>query len=370
MLSRRQLLKTSAAGMTLGLAPASLLSRPAFAAAATVGFIYVGPKDDYGYNQAHAEGAAALKGIEGITVVEEENVPETVDVQKTMESMINLDGASLIFPTSFGYFDPHMLAMCAKFPAVQFRHCGGMWNKDKHPMNAGSYFGYIGMGQYLNGIVAGHTSKSKKIGFVAAKPIPQVLLNINSFLLGARAVDPAITAQVIFTGEWSLAVKEAEATNALVDQGADVITCHVDSPKVVVETAAGRGAYICGYHANQNPLAPDKYLTGAEWAWGNVYKMFIDKLMKGEALPNFTRGGLADGFVKMSPLGPAVSEAARKQFDATLAEMMKGGFSVIKGPLKNNKGDVVAAEGTVFAETAIELESMDYLVEGVVGSTS
>lgn len=153
--------------------------------------------------------------------------------------MINLDGASLIFPTSFGYFDPHMLAMCAKFPDVQFRHCGGMWNKDKHPMNAGSYFGYIGMGQYLNGVVAGHTSKSKKLGFVAAKPIPQVLLNINSFLLGARSVDPTITCQVIFTGEWSLAVKEAEATNALVDQGADVITCHVDSPKVVVETAAG-----------------------------------------------------------------------------------------------------------------------------------
>jgi basic membrane protein A and related proteins len=371
ILSRRQLLKKSATGLALGLVPGGLLSRSAFAAAtATIGFIYVGPKDDYGYNQAHAEGAAALKGIEGITVVEEENVPETVDVQKTMESMINLDGASLIFPTSFGYFDPHMLAMCEKFPAVQFRHCGGMWSKDKHPMNAGSYFGYIGMGQFLNGIAAGHASKSKKIGFVAAKPIPQVLLNINSFLLGARAVDPSITCQVIFTGEWSLAVKEAEATNALVDQGADVITCHVDSPKVVVETAAGRGAFVCGYHANQSPLAPEKYLTGAEWAWGNVYKSFADAMMKGEPLPNFTRGGLADGFVKMSPLGPTVSEAARTQFDGTLAEMMKGGFAVIKGPLKNNKGDVVAAEGKAFPETAVELESMDYLVEGVVGSTS
>jgi len=297
-------------------------------------------------------------------------VPETVDVQKTMESMINLDGASLIFPTSFGYFDPHMLAMCAKFPDVQFRHCGGMWNKDKHPMNAGSYFGYIGMGQYLNGVVAGHTSKTKKLGFVAAKPIPQVLLNINSFLLGARSVDPTITCQVIFTGEWSLAVKEAEATNALVDQGADVVTCHVDSPKVVVETAAGRGAFVCGYHANQSPLAPEKYLTGAEWNWAKVYKMFVDDLVAGTPLPNFTRGGLADGFVKMSPLGPAVGEPARKQFDATLAEMVKGGFAVIKGPLKSNKGVVVATAGQAFVETAIELESMDYLVEGVVGSTA
>lgn len=237
-------------------------------------------------------------------------------------------------------------------------------------MNAGSYFGYIGMGQYLNGIAAGHATKNKKLGFVAAKPIPQVLLNINSFLLGARAVDPAITVQVIFTGEWSLAVKEAEATNALIDQGADVITCHVDSPKVVAQTAAGRGAFICGYHANQSPLAPEKYLTGAEWAWGNVYKMLIDKLQKGEPLPNFTRGGLADGFVKMSPLGPGVNAEGHKQFDATMAEIMKGGFSVIKGPLKDNKGNVVATAGQAFPETAIELESMNYLVEGVVGSTS
>ena len=369
-LSRRQLLKTSAAGAALGVASSILPVRSAFAASATIGFIYVGPKDDFGYNQAHAEGAAALKGIEGVTIVEEENVPETVDVQKTMESMINLDGASLIFPTSFGYFDPHMLAMAAKFPDVQFRHCGGMWTEGKHPMNTGSYFGYIGQGQYLNGIAAAHASKSKKIGFVAAKPIPQVLININSFLLGARSVDPTITCQVIFTGEWSLAVKEAEATNALIDQGADVITCHVDSPKVVVETAAGRGAFVCGYHANQSPLAPEKYLTGAEWNWANVYKMYVDKLMAGEALPNFTRGGLADGFVKMSPLGPGVSEAGKKQFDATLAEIMKGGFSVFKGPLKDNKGNVVATDGQTFPETAPELESMAYLVEGVAGSTS
>ncbi|WP_421725028.1 BMP family ABC transporter substrate-binding protein [Bauldia sp.] len=369
-LSRRQLLRTSAAGAALGLAASVAPLGRALAAETVVGFIYVGPKDDFGYNQAHAEGAAVLKGMDGLVIIEEENVPETVDVQKSMESMINLDGATLLFPTSFGYFDPHMLEVAAKSPDIQFRHCGGLWSDGTHPANTGSYFGYIGMGQYLNGIVAGHTTQTKKIGFVAAKPIPQVLLNINSFLLGARTVDPEITCQVIFTGEWSLAVKEAEAVNALVDQGVDVITCHVDGPKVVVETAAGRDAFVCGYHANQGPLAPEKYLTGAEWNWANVYKMFVENHLAGEPLPNFTRGGLADGFIKMSPLGPAVSDAARNQFDATLAEMMKGGFAVIKGPLNDNTGAVIATADQSFPETAIELESMDYLVEGVVGSTS
>ena len=367
--TRRSVIK----GMA-GLAGATALSgafpQAALANGLTVGFIYVGPKDDFGYNQAHAEGAAAVKGIEGVTLVEEENVPETVDVQKSMESMIAFDGATLLFPTSFGYFDPHILKVAPENEKIRFQHAGGLWSEDKHPKNVGSYFGYIGMGQYLNGIAAGHATKSKKIGFVAAKPIPQVLLNINSFLLGARAVDPEITCQVIFTGEWSLAVKEAEATNALADQGVDVITCHVDGPKVVMETAAGRDAFVCGYHANQAPLAPEKYLTGAEWNWANVYTGMVKDVMAGKTIDNFVRGGLAEGFIKMSPLGPGVSDAARNQFEATKAEILKGGFAVIKGPMKDNAGNMIAASGEAFAETDVALESMDYLVEGVVGSTS
>jgi len=365
-LTRRSLLASTAAAGAASFLPKAALAQDAL----TVGFIYVGPKDDFGYNQAHAEGAMAVKAMEGVTVIEEENVPETVDVQSTMESMIQFDGAKLLFPTSFGYFDPHILDVAPKYEDVRFQHAAGLWSADKHPMNVGSYFGYIGMGQFLNGITAGHATTSKKIGFVAAKPIPQVLLNINSFLLGARQVDPEITCQVIFTGEWSLAVKEAEATNALADQGCDVITCHVDGPKVVMETAASRGAFVCGYHANQSPLAPEKYLTGAEWNWADVYTGMVQTVLDGGIIDNFVRGGLADGFIKMSPLGPAVSDEARAQFEATKAEIMKGGYSVIKGPLNDNAGNVIAADGQAFVEDDIALESMDYLVEGVIGSTS
>ena len=115
-MNRRHFLQVSAAG-ALALTPGLLSGRALAQTALTVGFIYVGPKDDYGYNQAHAEGAAALKALPGVTIVEEENVPENVDVQKTMESMINLDGASLIFPTSFGYYNPHMIKVAKKFPS-------------------------------------------------------------------------------------------------------------------------------------------------------------------------------------------------------------------------------------------------------------
>ena len=216
-ISRRHLLQGSAA-LTLGTA---LGARSALAADTTIGFIYVGSRDDYGYNQAHAQGAAALKKMPGLKIIEEEKVAETDAVEKTMESMINLDGATLLFPTSFGYYNPHMIKMASKFPKLRFEHCGGLWS-DKDPKNAGSYFGYIDEAQYISGIVAGYSTKTNKLGFVAAKPIPQVLRNINAFTLGAKLANPKATTQVIFTGDWSMPVKEAEATNSLIDQGVDV----------------------------------------------------------------------------------------------------------------------------------------------------
>ena len=333
----------------------------------TVGMLYVGPRDDFGYNQAQAEAAALVKKMPGVKVIEEENVPETQAVQKSMQGMISQDGATLLFPTSFGYFDPHMLAIAAKNPKVRFSHCGGMWTKGKHPDNTGSFFGYIDEAQYLNGVIAGHMSKSKKLGFVAAKPIPQVLRNINAFTLGARSVDPKITTTAIFTGDWSMPVKEAEATNGLADQGVDVFTMHVDGPKVVVETAAKRGRLVCGYHASQAKLAPAAYLTGAEWNWLTAYTSIIDAARSGKPHLNFVRGGLKEGFVKSSPYGAMVSEGAKKNAEAVRAKMMAGAFDIFGGELKDNTGKVVIPKGKVFKQTDLELEGMNYLVEGVIG---
>ncbi len=359
---RRHTLAQLAALPLAGLVPGAFAQKPI-----TVGVIYVGPRDDFGYNQAHAEAAAELKKMPGIKLVEEENVPETQAVQKTMQGMISQDGAALLFPTSFGYFDPHMLAVAAKNKDVRFSHCGGMWTQGKHPGNTGSFFGYIDECQYLNGVVAGHMSKSKKLAFVAAKPIPQVLRNINAYTMGARSVDPKITTSVIFTGDWSMAVKEAEATNSLADQGCDVFTMHVDGPKVVVETAAKRGKMVCGYHASQAKLAPQAYLTGAEWNWLTAYKQILEAARSGKPHPNFVRGGLKEGFVKPSAYGSMVSDAAKKAADAVKAKMMAGGFDIFAGELKDNTGKLVIPKGTVLKQTDPVLESMNYLVEGVIG---
>jgi basic membrane protein A len=213
-------------------------------------------------------------------------------------------------------------------------------------------------------------SKSKKLGFVAAKPIPQVLRNINAFTLGARSVDPKITTSVIFTGDWSMAVKEAEATNSLADQGCDVFTMHVDGPKVVVETAAKRGKMVCGYHASQAKLAPQAYLTGAEWNWSRLQADHRRRAQR-QAAPQL-RARRPEGRLRqeLSAYGPMVSEAARKNADAVKAKMMAGSFDIFAGELKDNTGKVVIPKGKVFKQTDVELEGMNYLIEGVIGKAS
>ena len=354
---------------TAGAAAAAHLPSGFAAAKVNMGFIYVGPRDDYGYNQAHYEGKKSLESLGWVKAVDEENVPESIEVQKTMESMINLDGAQVLFPTSFGYFDPHILKLAKRYKDVQFLHCGGLWDEAKHPKNVGSYFGYIDEPVYISGLVAGHMSKSKKLGFVAAIPIPQVLRNINNFTMAARSVDPSITTTVVFTGGWSDPVKEAEASSSLIDQGVDVLTCHVDSPKVVIETAEKRGIYSCGYHTNNAALAPKGFLTGAEWHWATVYKMYAELIRDKKPIPNVVRGGLKEGLVQVSPYGSVVTDEAKQAADAVLAKFNDGSMVVYKGPIKDNKGNEVIAAGKSYGQTDVWLESMNWLVEGVVGST-
>lgn len=361
-LSRRSLLKAGAAGLAASVLPFGMARAQS---PIVLGAVYVGPRDDFGWNQAHAVAMDILKQVEGVTVIEEEKVPETDAVSQSMESMINLDGANLILATSFGYYSPFVVDTAKKHPNVQFRHAAPLWNEATDPKNAGSYFCYLNQAHYVNGVAAGLSTKTGKIGFVAAKPIPSVLSNVNSVLLGARSVNPNATVQVIFTGEWSLPVREAEASNALIDAGCDVITCHVDGPKVVVETAEARGVMSCGHNASQAPLAPKGFITGAEYKWETIYKIYADALAKGEPLPNFIAGGYHNDMLRNTAFGAAATPEAIKAAEAAI-EGLKGGKPIYAGPLKDNTGKVVI-EGTKDNYDP-ELDGMQYLLEGVQGS--
>jgi basic membrane protein A len=353
---------------------ASVASAPVAAAQdrLSVGFVYNGPKNDLGYNQAHADGKQALKSVPYVRAFDEANVPETVAVEESMRNMIYQDGARMIFATSYGFLDPFVMRVAHECPNVQFFHCGGSYREGADPRNVGIYFGFIDEVEYLAGMTAGLMTRTGRMGFIAAKPIPQVLRNINSFMLGARSVNPAVTMRVVFTGNWVLPIREAEASSSLADQGSDVLTGHTGSPRVIVQMAERRGIFATGYQFNQSMLGPRGFLTGAEWAWGVVYRRYAELVRAGKSvmagtIPRRMTGTLKDEFCKLSPFGPAVTAEKRAAITRTKQRLVDGTQQVYRGPLRDNTGKTIVAAGVTLGIEDPALDGMNWLLEGIQG---
>lgn len=327
----------------------------------TVGFIYVGTVDDGGYNQAAYQGEVAVGKMPGVKTIHAENVPETADAERVMEQMIQ-QGASIIFPTSFGHLDP-ALNVAKKHPDVTFFHEGGL----KSGANLGTFFGTIWQTEYLAGMAAGAASKSGKLGFVVAFPISQTLLNINAFHLGARSVNPKATTTVVFTSNWCDPAKNAEATQSLVAQGVDVITQHQDCPVPVIQAAEKAGIMSVGYHVDDQKFAPKGWLTAAVWDWTTLFPKLVQQAIDKTYKPAVQRFTLADKVVDLAPFGPNVTADVKTKIEAAKTRMSGAEpFLAFAGPIKDQSGTVkIAAGQTPTIET---LESMDWLAEGVVGS--
>ena len=329
-----------------------------------------------GWNQSHAVAATALKGVPGIRVVQAGYLPESTDYGSgkddaetraytaAMEGLV-ADDAGVIFSTSFGD-DPFLLAMAKKYPDVVFRLASALASSD-YPKNVGSQNALIYQGHYVNGVAAGLCTTTNQLGFVAGMPFGPVLLNVNSFLLGCRQTNPEATVRVIFTGGWEDAAHDAAATNALVDAGCDVIACHLDAPRVVIETAEGRGVKTCGHAFDQAKLAPKGYITGADYNWTDMFENFVETLQKGGTLPNFVTGGYDKDYVGSSPFGAGATPAAINAAN-TAMQAMKNGDAIFVGPLMDNTGKLMVPAGTTYGPYADELQQTDYLIQGVVGS--
>jgi basic membrane protein A len=330
-----------------------------------IGFIFVGPKDDFGYNQAAYMGSEAVAAAyPDYEILRAENVPENQEAERVMENMIR-QGAKIMFPTSYGHLDP-ALAVAERHPDVVFLHQGGL----KTAENLGTYFGTIWETVYLSGVTAGHMTKSGKLGYIVAFPIPQVLLNINAFTLGARSVNPDIETTVVFTASWCDPGQQAEAANSLIAQGVDVLTQHQDCTKTIIETAERNGVMSVGYHADASSLAPEGWLTGSIWDWGNLYvdmvKSIEDGSWKDSPYAGQYRTGVAEGAVKLAPFGKSVPQAVQDEVLAIEKTLLDGSFFPFTGPIYDQNGDVKIAEGV--QPSVEELEATDYLIQGVVGT--
>lgn len=326
-----------------------------------IGFIFVGPVDDYGYNYAADQGRLCIEALlPNVETVFAENVPENAEAERTMEQMIRV-GSTIIFPTSYGHYDP-AINVSAKYPEVKFMHMGGLEPTDQ----VGSFFGEIWQMEYAAGVAAGLMTESNKLGFVAAFPIPQVLLNMNAFTLGALSVNPDATTTVVFSGNWCDPAVLAEAANSLIDQGIDVLTQHQDCPKPILEVASRRGIWSVGYHADASTVTAEGWITGGRWVWGPLMAKLVVQAMDGTYEPELLRVGVADGAVALSAFGPEIPEEVVAAVEQAVADITSGDLYPFEGPIFK-QDDTIAIEEGERPDTPT-LETTDYLVKGVIGT--
>ena len=326
----------------------------------TVGAIYVGSVNDYGYNRAMKDGLLEMQtNVPGVKLIEAENVPETAESERIMEGMIQ-QGAKLIFATSFGH-QQFAFNLAKMHPDVVFEHAGG-WMQAP---NFGNFFGATQAAWFAMGVAAGKMTKSNTLGFVVGVPIGYAIGNVNAFEMGARTVNPKAQTRVVVTGGWADKPKEVAATNALIDQGADVLTMHVDSPATVIQAAEGRATYSIGFQSIEaRQLAPKGWLTGLGFTWGPFMTATAQSVIAGSFKPAMVRQGLGEGMMAVAPFGDAMPAATRALVTAS-ADRVGQGFNPFTGPVTDNTGVVRIPAGQAWGGE--QMGNFDWYVEGVIG---
>jgi basic membrane protein A and related proteins len=330
-----------------------------------VGAIHVGSIHDAGYNQAEHDGLVAMtKIVPGIKLLEAENVPEGPGSVTVMENMIQ-QGATLIFPQSFGYQD-FALQVAAKHPNVYFEHPAGY----KQATNFSTYWGASDMYSYTLGVAAGLMTKTNKIAFLGGFPIPQIIDSIDAFHLGARSVNSTVTTYAVFNGTWSDPAKETTATNALADQGVDVVTGIVDSQISFVQTAEKRGIMPIGYHSSAAAkFAPNGWISGIDFQFGKYFAQCAQEVIDGTWKANNYIGDLSSGMVQLAPFGKNVPDSVKTKVLAVEQQFKSGSLkSPFVGPVYDQKGTLRIKPGEVPDYNFVN--TVNWFAQGIVGQAS
>jgi len=322
-----------------------------------VGFIYIGPPGDHGWTYAHDQGRLMIEEKLGdrVETTFVEGVPEGPDAERAIAKLAET-GHGLIFTTSFGYMEP-TLKVAKRFPNVKFEHATGYKQAD----NVATYSARFYEGRYVQGQIAAEMSKSGVIGYIASFPIPEVVRGINAFMLGAQSVNPDMKVKVVWVYTWFDPPKEADAAKVLMDQGADIITQHTDST-AAIQAAADRGIYAFGQASDMIAFAPKTQLTAIIDAWGPYYVARTQAVLDGTWSSGDTWHGMNEGMVVMAPF-TNMPYSAQQMARNTTAKLTSQEFHAFTGPIYNQEGELVVADGDV-ADDGM-LAGMNFYVQGV-----
>ena len=341
-------------------APAPAPAAAAPAAPLKMAFLYVSPIGDGGWTYQHELGRRAIQEKFGDKIETSfvESVPESADAERVMRDMAG-QGNQLVFATSFGYQE-FVQKVAADLPAVKFEHTTGY----KTAANVATYDTKTFEGAYLAGIVAGGMTKTKTVGVVASVPIPEVVRNINSFVLGAQSVDPSIVAKVVWVNEWFSPPKESEAATSLINGGVDVLYQNTNSP-AVLKTAEERGVRAFGKDGDMSAFAPKAHLGSAVVDWTPYYTKVTQDTLDGKWQSGAFWWGVKEGAIDLLKIADDVPQDLKDRVAKARAGLKDGSFQVWTGPVSDNTGKQVLTAGQV-ADVPF-LSGINFFVQGVEG---
>jgi simple sugar transport system substrate-binding protein len=335
----------------------SLSSASAGSDKVKVGFVYVGPVGDHGWTYRHDIGRQQVEAAYGdqVETTYIESVSEGPDAERVIRQMA-MSGHDIIFATSFGYMNA-MEKVAKQFPNVKFEHATGY----KSGPNFANYGLRLYQARHVQGVIAGMMTKTNKICYVAAYPIPEVIREINTYYLGAKTVNPDVDIDIVWVMTWYDPGKESDAARALMSQGCDVIAQHTDSP-APLQTAEKMGKVGFGQASDQSQFAPDAQLTATIDNWGPYYIEKVGQVINGTWKTGTYFGHMNDGSVEMAPFTNMPANVAAKAQEVHDA-IRDGEYFAFTGPLWDNQGNQVLADGEI-ADRA-HLDSMQYYVKGI-----
>ncbi|WP_163846540.1 BMP family ABC transporter substrate-binding protein [Pseudooceanicola aestuarii] len=349
----------ASAAMTLALATGAFAA--SHAEKVKVGFVYVGPVGDGGWTYEHDQGRLAVEEEFGdaVETVFVENVPEGPDAERVMTEMA-LNGADLIFSTSFGYMDP-TINVAQKFPDVKFEHATGYKRAD----NVSTYSARFYEGRAVQGTIAGHMTESNVVGYIGSYPIPEVIRGINSAYIHAKKVNPDVEFKIVWAFTWFDPAKEADAARTLIEQGADVILQHTDSTAPQAAAEAAGNVITFGQASDMAEFAPKPRVSSIIDNWAPYYIARVQAVMDGNWESMDTWDGIGPGMVGIGEITDAVPAEVKEEALALKDALADGSYHAFTGPLKKQDGSDWLAEG----ETADDgtLAGMNFYVEGLDG---
>ncbi|WP_176085852.1 BMP family ABC transporter substrate-binding protein [Martelella sp. HB161492] len=321
-------------------------------------FVYLGTATDGGWTEGHDKARQQLAEALNIETPYIEEVPEGPDAERAIERMAR-SGCNIVFTTSFGYMEP-TLKVAAKYPDVKFEHATGY----KTAPNVGTYNSRFYEGRYISGVIAGKMSKSGIGGYIGSFPIPEVVMGIDAFELGARSVNPDFKTKVVWANTWFDPGREADAAKALIDQGVDVLAQHTDTT-APMQVAEERGIKAFGQASDMIEAGPDAQLTAIVDTWGPYYIERVKAVMDGTWEPVQNWYGLKEGILTMAPY-TNMPDDVKALAEETEAKIISGELKPFTGPINLQDGSPWLAAGEEADDGT--LLGLNVLVEGVEGS--